>query len=267
MFCRNLARIVCCRIVASELLVELPVEHEMSVLQEGLLQSALSTSLTRLKRVCANTFLWPIMSTLLPVQPFKHIPKRVKIDFVYFIVLWLNTFPVRTGILLKYLPQELLVRWRLDYKKHCRVLPGTYCEAHNEPVPSNSTEPQTHETIALGPTVNLQGSVKFYCLNTGPVLKRRLFTPIPMPDCIIKQVNAIRQHEGQGHEFRFLNRQCEPFTWTNKVPEDNPKFQGLLENKDEVAIYPNFLAELPGVTLEDEGDPTHAVIEEEELYF
>ncbi len=35
---------------------------------------------------------------LLAVQPFDNIPKRVKIDFVYFIVLWLNAFPVRTGI-------------------------------------------------------------------------------------------------------------------------------------------------------------------------
>jgi hypothetical protein len=35
------------------------------------------------------------------------------------------------------------------------------------------------------------------------------------------------------------------------VPEDNLKFQGLLENKDKEAIYPNILAELPGVTLKD----------------
>ncbi len=54
---------------------------------------------------------------LLAVQPFEHIPKRVKIEFVYFMVLWLNAFPVRTSILSKYSPQELLVRWRLDYKK------------------------------------------------------------------------------------------------------------------------------------------------------
>jgi hypothetical protein len=122
---------------------------------------------------------------LLAVQPFKHIPKRVKIEFVYFIVLWLNAFPVRMGISSKYLPRELSVRWRLDYKKHCPVLPGTYCEAHDEPAPSNLMEPQTHEMIALGPTGNLQGSIKFYCLNTGWVLKCCSFTPMPMTDRII----------------------------------------------------------------------------------
>jgi hypothetical protein len=51
------------------------------------------------------------------------------------------------------------------------------------------------------------------------------------------------------------------------VPKDNPEFQGLLENKDEGSVDPDILAELPGVTLEDKEDSTHAVIEEEEPNF
>jgi hypothetical protein len=46
--------------------------------------------------------------------PFTHIPRRRKIEFVYFTVLWLNAFPVKTGISSTYLPREILVRWRLD---------------------------------------------------------------------------------------------------------------------------------------------------------
>ena len=128
---------------------------------------------------------------LLGTLPFSNIPKRMKIEFVYFMVLWLNAFPVRTGISTTYSPRELIVRWRLDYKKHCRVLPGTYCEVHDEPVPTNTMTIRTHEGIALGPTGNLQGSVKFYCLNTGRVLKRREFTEMPMPDTVINRVNTI----------------------------------------------------------------------------
>jgi hypothetical protein len=30
--------------------------------------------------------------------PFEHIPRRLKIEFIYFVVLWLNMFPVKTGI-------------------------------------------------------------------------------------------------------------------------------------------------------------------------
>ena len=81
------------------------------------------------------------------------------------------------------------MHWRLDYKKHCRVQPGIYCEVHDEPVPTNTMVWRTHEAIALGPMGNLQGSVKFYCINTGRALKRRSFTLMPMPDWVIKWVN------------------------------------------------------------------------------
>ncbi len=105
---------------------------------------------------------------LLATLPFSHMPRRMKIEFVYFIVLWLNAFPIKSGISSTFSPRELLVRWHLDYKKHCQVLPGTYCEVHDEPVPTNTMTPRTHKCIALNPTGNLQGSVKFYCLMTGP---------------------------------------------------------------------------------------------------
>ena len=92
---------------------------------------------------------------LLATLPFSHMPRRMNIKFVYFIVLWLNAFPVKSGISSTFSPRELLVRWRLDYKKHCRVLPGTYCEVHDEPVPTNMMTTRTHKCIALGPTGNL----------------------------------------------------------------------------------------------------------------
>jgi hypothetical protein len=70
--------------------------------------------------------------------PFKHIPCGVKIEFAYFTVLWLNAFPVKTGISAMYSPWELLVRWRLDYAKHYRGMPGTYCEVNNKPILLNT---------------------------------------------------------------------------------------------------------------------------------
>ncbi len=109
----------------------------------------------------------------------------MKIEFVYFVILWLNAFPVKLGISQTILPRELLMCWRLDYKKHCRVQPGTYCEVHDKPVPTNTMAWHAHEAIAMEPTGNLQGSVKVYCINTGRVLKRRSFTPMPMPDRVI----------------------------------------------------------------------------------
>ncbi len=104
---------------------------------------------------------------IIMTMPFADIPQRMKIKFLYFVVLWLNAFPVKTGITSCFSPRELLVQWKLDYKKHCCVLPGSYCEVHDKPSPSNTMVPRMHEAIALGPTGNLQGRVKFYCLKTG----------------------------------------------------------------------------------------------------
>jgi hypothetical protein len=91
--------------------------------------------------------------------------------------------------------------------------------------------PRTHPCIACGPTGNLQGSVKFYCLATGRIIKRQNWTELPMPDNIIKKVNKIGLSERQGREFRFPNRSGAPYEWTDSVPEDDPEFQGLLKEE------------------------------------
>ena len=87
------------------------------------------------------------------------------------------------------------MRWSMDYKKHCHVLVGSYCEVHDDSSPSNTMMSCTHEAIALGPTGNLQGSVKFYTLTTGRAIKRRNFTEMSMPDSMIRKVNAIGKKE------------------------------------------------------------------------
>ena len=191
---------------------------------------------------------------MLATLPFSHVLWRMKIELVHFVVLWLNAFPAKSGVSSMFSPRELLLRWRLDYKKHCRVVPGTYCEVHDEPSPTNTMTSHTHESIALGLTGDLQGSVKFYCIHTGRVLKRCSFTPMPMPDRVIKRVNAIGKREGQGQTFRFVDQHKEPYEWTDEVLEDDPDFQSLLEEGEDVAPYPypDIPVELPGVELEVE---------------
>jgi hypothetical protein len=41
---------------------------------------------------------------IVTMLPFTHIPRHMKIEFMYFTVLWLNSFPVKMGILSTYLP-------------------------------------------------------------------------------------------------------------------------------------------------------------------
>jgi hypothetical protein len=85
-----------------------------------------------------------------------------------------------------------------------------------------------------------------------------------MPDRVIKRVNTIGACERQGRDFRFLNRRKEPYEWTDEVPEDDPDFQGLL---DDPAPYPDLSAELPGVPLEDEDVDLQVVSDDPEPDF
>ena len=83
---------------------------------------------------------------LLATLPFSHVPKRMKIEFVYFVILWLDAFPVKSGISQTISPRELLMRWRLDCKKlfeysqastvKCtmsKCLRTPWCGAHTRP--------------------------------------------------------------------------------------------------------------------------------------
>ena len=57
--------------------------------------------------------------------PFTYIPRRMKIELIYFVTLWLNAFPVKSGVSDTFYPREILHIWRIDAKKNCRLLPGS----------------------------------------------------------------------------------------------------------------------------------------------
>ena len=86
-----------------------------------------------------------------------------------------------------------------------------------------------------------------------------------MPTAVISKFNKIGKMENQGKEFWFLNRNKEPFDWTDEISDDNGEFQGLL---GEEAPFPDISSKLPGVILEDElVGPTTALEEESEPAF
>ena len=90
---------------------------------------------------------------------------------------------------------------------------------------------------------------------------------MPMPDLVIQRVNTIGEREKQGRTFQFLNQRGEPYEWTDKVPEDGPEFQGLLDENEGTAVYPDVSAELPGVELEVEEHDYQTIADEPEPDF
>ena len=127
---------------------------------------------------------------ILNTLPFKKIPRLMQIELVYHVVLWLNAFPANSGVSETLSPREIVYRHKLDFAKHCKSPFGTYCEVHDEPAPTNTMVTSSTPAIVLGPTGNLQGTYKFLSLVTGKKVKRRAFTPYPMPDSVIRKVKV-----------------------------------------------------------------------------
>jgi len=100
--------------------------------------------------------------------PYKKLPRMMVIELLHFCVMWMNSFPVKSGISEKWSPQELVTQTqtKLDAKLHCRD-PGSNCEMHIDPDIMTTLEPRANWAICMGPMGNLQGSYKFLLLATG----------------------------------------------------------------------------------------------------
>jgi hypothetical protein len=134
----------------------------------------------------------------------------------------------------------------LDFKKHCWAPFGLYCEVHDEPAPTNNMVSRATPAIVLGPTGNLQGTYKFFNLLMGLKIKRRSFTPYPMPDSVIRTVKRYAKktaNPGDG-DFDFADHLGILFEWNDSIDESREE---LVE--EDVIVYPTLAAELLGVTL------------------
>ncbi len=195
---------------------------------------------------------------LLNTLPFTQMPQVILIELIYHVVLWLNAFPSKSGISETLSPREIVLRHKLDFKLHCRAPFGSYCEAHDEPEPTNNMVSRSMPSIVLGPTGNLQGTYKFFSLVTGKKIKRRRLTRYPMPDSVIKKVETYAARKvGKPKALDFTDRSGILFEWNDEINESP---EGLVE--DDYVPYPAIPAEFPGVELARD-TPIMETIEEE----
>ena len=153
----------------------------------------------------SSSTLWLRTSTLLIVKerarsiyntlPYARLPKMMIIELLYFVVMWMNSFPVVLGVSSQLSPREFILRHKLDAKLHCRAPFGAYCEVHDNDDVTNTLLHRTHPAICLGPTGNLQGTYKFLLLDTGKHVLRRNFTELPLTSKIQIWPRTILWHQ------------------------------------------------------------------------
>ena len=78
---------------------------------------------------------------ILTTLQYKMMPHKMVIHYMYFMMLWLNAFPMKTGIPDKFNPNEIISQQKLNIKAYCQVPFGSYCEVHDEPDTRNSMAP------------------------------------------------------------------------------------------------------------------------------
>ena len=89
---------------------------------------------------------------------------------VYNSVIWLNAFPIRSGITGGFSPWELVTGLTVNFVRDCKIDCGAYVEASNDAEITNDNKDRTSSCIALGPSGDRQGSTNCFDLSTGRVV-------------------------------------------------------------------------------------------------
>jgi len=113
-------------------------------------------------------------------------------------------FPPNNGASDVLSPRAIITGTRPDYKRHCRIEPGSYVQTHEEH--DNSMQSRTLGAIALRPAGNAQGSYYFLNLRAGHRIMRMRWTELNMPDEVINRVHILarrsKAHPGLTFAFR-----------------------------------------------------------------
>jgi hypothetical protein len=169
--------------------------------------------------------------------PYATMPKLMVIKLLHYVVMWMNSFPVKSGISKKWSTREFIPRQKLDVKLHRKAPFGSYCKVRVDPDITNTMEPRTKWAICLGPTGNRQGSYRFLLLMTGSNIVRRNFTEIPVTESAIKRVNELGTMDKLQKGRSFKNRSGLEYEFGNdeeyKMAIEPSKVMPFLDNATE----------------------------------
>ena len=107
---------------------------------------------------------------------------------------------------------------------------------------------RTTPAICMGPTGNIQGSIKFMCLESGKKIVRRSYSRLPMTESATKKVEKLAEREKAESGINFKDQNKEIFY------QENEDYDVINESTvQEIAPYPDIATEFPGIEIEKEG--------------
>ena len=104
------------------------------------------------------------------ILPFKKIPERMMVRIMLTVPFYVNTFSPKSGISDHMSLMTIVEGVKLDYNKYFKVITGEYAQTFEGS--DNTMKERTIGAIALGPSGNLKGGVRFSSLKSGLILNR-----------------------------------------------------------------------------------------------
>ena len=99
-------------------------------------------------------------------------------------------------------PREAFTGRKVNFKRDVTIGFGDYAQVHEVSNigtnTRNNMEPRTVGGIALLQRMNLQGTVKFYSLQSHKYINRDHWTPLPMPNEVIEHMNKLADRSKRG---------------------------------------------------------------------
>ena len=138
--------------------------------------------------------------------PYKAIPLVMIQEAANLVVRWLNAFPPKGGISKEYSPRIIMGQRPLDYDKHCKYAFGSYCQASQENVPTNTPNPRTIGAIYLSALDNVQGGHRLLSLSTARVITRAHVNEVPITKDVIDRVKFLAKKDDIKPDLKFKNR-------------------------------------------------------------
>ena len=121
----------------------------------------------------------------------KYHAKPIVIQLIYNVTMFVNAVTDALGVSERYSPREIVTQQNFDFERDYKVLFGSYVEASNDAIITNTMKLRTHGCVALGTSGNWQGSTKCFDLETRKVVTRRVVKEVPYPDRVIKRLNDL----------------------------------------------------------------------------
>jgi hypothetical protein len=197
-------------------------------------------------------------------MPFKIIPGRMIIEMMAHVVLWLNAPPPASWVSTTYSPRTIMTGTALDFTKHCQIPFGAYTEVHEDMDKTNTMDERTQPAICLGPTANFQGSYTFLSLRTGKRITRKQFTELPMPELVVKRVEAMALREKQNKTITFSDRSGNIINDVSDNPDDEAVKVAAGVNDDDNNEVTTGVEQDSTVEDDDANRNTHSTVEDDD---